>query len=140
MATSPSLTEQRVVQGDVILRVSRILNAMEDVLLRLPGATFETSWRPVDRETPPASIKIRIRFRPDLSVKAEFRPDGSADFTIPLCSVRHEGVDDIQGGNYDEVFTRLAYIVTYETARHTKKVAELQHQVCMRVRLPSPIR
>jgi len=48
MATSPSLTEQRVVQGDVILRVSRILNAMEDVLLRLPGATFEivASHRP----------------------------------------------------------------------------------------------
>src|SRR3990167_10505697 len=102
MATSPALTEQKVVQGDVIPRVSRILNAMEDVLLRLPGATFETSWRPIGRETPPASIKIRVRFRPDLSLKAEFHADGSADFTIPLCSVRPKLLGDVQNGSQIE--------------------------------------
>ena len=119
MATSPSLTEQRVVQGDVILRVSRILNAMEDVLLRLPGATFETSWRPIDRETPPASIKIRIRFRPDLSVKAEFRSDGTADFTIPLCSVRPKFLGDVQNGSQIEALMSLTRIVTEEAYQHT---------------------
>ena|SRR3989344_3605835 len=126
MATSPSLTEQRVVQGDVILRVSRILNAMEDVLLRLPGATFETSWRPIDRETPPASIKIRIRFRPDLSVKAEFRPDGSADFTIPLCSVRPKLLGDVQNGSQIEALVSLTRVVTEEVCRHS---AELTYRL-----------
>src|SRR3990167_5117953 len=124
MATSPSLTEQRVVQGDVILRVSRILNAMEDVLLRLPGATFETSWRPIDRETPPASIKIRIRFRPDLSVKAEFRSDGTADFTIPLCSVRPKLLGDVHNGDHTVALVSLTRVVTEEVCRHS---AELAH-------------
>src|SRR3989344_121657 len=122
MATSPSLTEQRVVQGDVILRVSRILNAMEDVLLRLPGATFETSWRPIDRETPPASIKIRIRFRPDLSVKAEFR----SDFTIPLCSVRPKLLGDVHNGDHTVALVSLTRVVTEEVCRHS---AELAHRM-----------
>jgi len=126
MATSPSLTEQRVVQGDVILRVSRILNAMEDVLLRLPGATFETSWRPIDRETPPASIKIRIRFRPDLSVKAEFRSDGTADFTIPLCSVRPKLLGDVHNGDHTVALVSLTRVVTEEVCRHS---AELAHRM-----------
>ena len=126
MATSPSLTEQRVVQGDVILRVSRILNAIEDVLLRLPGATFETSWRPIDRETPPASIKIRIRFRPDLSVKAEFRSDGTADFTIPLCSVRPKLLGDVHNGDHTVALVSLTRVVTEEVCRHS---AELAHRM-----------
>src|SRR3989338_7274818 len=111
MATSQSLTEQRVVQGDVILRVSRILNAMEDVLLRLPGATFETSWRPIDRETPPASIKIRVRFRPDLSLKAEFHADGSADLVFPLCSKPPKNFSDLKRVPLQEVISQLADLI-----------------------------
>ncbi|OGE75194.1 MAG: hypothetical protein A3K06_00760 [Candidatus Doudnabacteria bacterium RIFCSPHIGHO2_01_52_17] len=99
---------------------------MEDVLLRLPGATFETSWRPIDRETPPASIKIRIRFRPDLSVKAEFRPDGSADFTIPLCSVRPKLLGDVHNGDHTVALVSLTRVVTEEVCRHS---AELAHRM-----------
>src|SRR3989344_5998308 len=133
MATSPALNKQ-LSSGSPCVSLRQLsqewLGPIEDLIELLPGAHFETSWRATDRDTPPDKLNVRIRFRPDLSVKAEFRSDGTADFTIPLCSVRPEGVDDIQGGNYDEVFTRLAYIVSYETARHTKKVAEFQHQVC----------
>ncbi|OGE88205.1 MAG: hypothetical protein A2760_02700 [Candidatus Doudnabacteria bacterium RIFCSPHIGHO2_01_FULL_50_67] len=127
MATSPALTEQKVVQGDVIPRVSRILNAMEDVLLRLPGATFETSWRPIGRETPPASIKIRVRFRPDLSLKAEFHADGSADLLFPLCSKppSHLRGISLEGQPTAEVVRHLVDLVSAETFGYAMGTVQL---------------
>ena len=125
MATSPALNKQ-LSSGSPCVSLRQLsqewLGPIEDLIELLPGAHFETSWRATDRDTPPDKLNVRIRFRPDLSVKAEFRPDGSADFTIPLCSVRPKLLGDVQNGSQIEALMSLTRIVTEEVCRHSAEL------------------
>ena len=122
MATSPALNKQ-LSSGSPCVSLRQLsqewLGPIEDLIELLPGAHFETSWRATDRDTTPDKLNVRIRFRPDLSVKAEFRSDGTADFTIPLCSVRPKFLGDVQNGSQIEALMSLTRIVTEEAYQHT---------------------
>src|SRR3989344_4296073 len=115
MATALAVDERRALQHSGILHVSRILNALEDVILRLPNSTFETAWRLIASD-PPDRIKIRIRFRPDLAVKAEFRSDGSADLDFPLSSKPPSYLDGInlEGQPTAEILRHLIDLTSAE--------------------------
>ena len=129
MATSPALNKQ-LSSGSPCVSLRQLsqewLGPIEDLIELLPGAHFETSWRATDRDTPPDKLNVRIRFRPDLSVKAEFRSDGTADFTIPLCSVRPKLLGDVHNGDHTVALVSLTRVVTEEVCRHS---AELAHRM-----------